>query len=120
MYEPEIEVQDLAELPEPLGYKLLIALPKIQDKTKGGIIRPQTLSDMEQTASIIGKVVKVGPDAYTDKDRYPNGPWSKVGDWVLFRSYSGTRFKNGDQQYRLINDDTVEATLSNPSQFERA
>ena len=82
-----------AKLPEPTGYRLLIALPEIDEKTEGGVFMPDGLRKDESTASIIGFVIKSGSDAYSDKERFPNGPWCKEGDFVIFRSYSGTRFK---------------------------
>ena len=82
-----------AKLPEPTGYRLLIALPEIDEKTEGGVIMPDGLRKDESTASIIGFVLKAGPDAYSDKERFPSGAWCKEGDFVIFRSYSGTRFK---------------------------
>lgn len=108
------------DLPEPAGYRILVSLPPLVEKSKGGIILPDSLKDKEQTASIVGQVLKIGPDAYMDPDKYPNGPWCAVGDWVVFRSYSGTRMKIGEFEYRLINDDTVEAIASDPRSIERA
>jgi len=111
------EVQDL--LPTPTGYKLLIATVEVGKQTKGGVYLPDELKSREQTASIIGYVVAAGPDAYTDPDKFVSGPYCAVGDFVLFRSYSGTRFKLRDSEFRLINDDTVEAVVSDPREFER-
>lgn len=109
----------LDKLPEPTGYKLLIAMPSVEDQTAGGVFIPDELKSLEQTASIIGLVVKTGPDAYKDKDKFPNGPWCKLDDYVMFRSYSGTRFKIMEQEFRLINDDTVEATVADPRAYKR-
>jgi co-chaperonin GroES (HSP10) len=74
----------------------------------------------EETASIIGYVMRVGPDAYSDPARFPAGAWCKEGDFVIFRSYSGTRFKVQGREFRLINDDTVEATVEDPRGYSRA
>ncbi len=109
-----------AKLPEPTGYRLLIALPEIDEKTEGGVIMPDGLVKDESTASIIGFVIKAGPDAYSDKERFPNGPWCKEGDFVIFRSYSGTRFKVHGKEFRLINDDTVEGVVDDPRGYTRA
>ena len=109
-----------AKLPEPTGYRLLIALPEIDEKTEGGVIMPDGLIKDESTASIIGFVIKAGPDAYSDKERFPNGPWCKEGDFVIFRSYSGTRFKVHGKEFRLINDDTVEGVVDDPRGYTRA
>jgi len=109
-----------AKLPEPTGYRLLIALPEIDEKTEGGVIMPDGLRRDESTASIIGFVIKSGSDAYSDKERFPNGPWCKEGDFVIFRSYSGTRFKVAGKEFRLINDDTVEGVVDDPRGYTRA
>ena len=109
-----------AKLPEPKGYRLLIALPEIDEKTQGGVIMPDGLVKDESTASIIGFVLKIGPDAYSDKERFPNGAWCKEGDFVIFRSYSGTRFKVAGKEFRLINDDTVEGVVDDPRGYSRA
>ena len=110
----------LSKLPEPTGYRLLIALPEISEKTEGGVFMPDGLKKDESTASIIGFVLKSGPDAYSDKDRFPAGAWCKEGDFVIFRSYSGTRFKIKGKEFRLINDDTVEAVVDDPRGYTRA
>ena len=109
-----------AKLPEPTGYRLLIALPEIDEKTQGGVIMPDGLVKDESTASIIGFVIKMGSDAYADKERFPNGAWCKEGDFVIFRSYSGTRFKVAGKEFRLINDDTVEGVVDDPRGYSRA
>ena len=108
-----------AKLPEPTGYRLLIALPEIDEKTQGGVIMPDGLVKDESTASIIGFVIKSGPDAYSDKERFPNGAWCKEGDFVIFRLYSGTRFKVSGKEFRLINDDTVEGVVDDPRGYTR-
>lgn len=109
-----------AKLPEPKGYKLLIALPKVNEKTDGGLILPDERRDAESTASMIGFVVALGADAYKDEKKFPTGPWCKEGDFVMFRSYSGTRFKVSGEEFRLINDDTVEAVVDDPRGYSRA
>lgn len=109
-----------AKLPEPSGYRLLIAVPEISEKTEGGVFMPEQLKKAEETASIVGFVVKVGPEAYSDTNKFPSGPWCKEGDFVIFRSYSGTRFKVLGKEFRLINDDTVEAVVEDPRGYSRA
>lgn len=107
-------------LPKPSGYKVLLALPTKETKTAGGIYKPDELVDREHTASIVGCVMLVGPDAYKNDQKFPSGPWCKEGDWVLFKSYSGTRFKVKDQEFRFINDDTVDGVVDDPRIVERA
>lgn len=118
-YDPAI-LAEVIDLVRPVGYKILIAMPQVLEKTKGGVFMPGDLQGREHTASIVGYVVDLGPEAFSDEKRFPNGPWCKKGDVVLFRSYSGTRFKYRDQEFRHINDDTIEAVVSDPSKIERA
>lgn len=114
------DVVTMAKLPEPRGYRILIAIPEITVKTEGGVIIPDKIRNAEETASLIGAVLKVGPEAYSDPSRFPSGPWCKEGDFVIFRSYSGTRFKVHGKEFRLINDDTVEAVVEDPRGYSRA
>lgn len=121
MYSESKLSQDILDkLPVPKGYRILISVPEVEEKTKGGIIRPDVLKSKEETASIVGQVLEMGPDCFADPDRFPNGPYCQEGEWVMFRAYSGTRFKLGGKEFRLINDDVVEATLSGPDWIERA
>jgi len=118
----KISLQDLdiTSLPRPMGYKILVAVPGVEEVTAGGIYRPDVNKAPEDTASIVGLVVSMGADAYLDDRKFPTGHWCREGDWILMRSYSGSRFKVKDVEYRLINDDTVEAVLSDPSTIRRA
>tara|TARA_R110000803_G_scaffold35103_6_gene76199 strand:- start:1285 stop:1653 length:369 start_codon:yes stop_codon:yes gene_type:complete len=109
-----------SKLPTPKGYKILIGIPELSDKTDGGVIMPDGLRDSEATASIVGFAVTLGPDAYADKSKFPNGPYCEEGDFVIFRAYSGTRFKVHGKEFRLINDDTVEAVVDDPRGYARA
>lgn len=122
MYSTQVaeKLREELKLPEPVGYKVLIAMPTAKDTTKGGVFIPDDLKQRETVASIIGLVVGLGPAAYKDKEKFPDGPYCKKGDFVVFRSYSGTRFRVGDTEFRLINDDTVEAVVEDPTGFERA
>ena len=116
----ELDEDTTRKLPEPKGYKLLIAIPKLEEKTQGGVIIPDKLKGLEQTASIIGLVIALGDAAYKDVEKFPDGPYCKEGDFVIFRSYSGTRFKLRGEEFRLINDDTVEAVVDDPREYTRA
>jgi co-chaperonin GroES (HSP10) len=102
------------QLPDPRGYKLLIMLPVADETTDGGIIKAASTRLDEETSSLCGFVLAMGDDAYADKKKFPNGPWCKVGDWVLMRAYSGSRFTIHGCELRLINDDTVEAVVDDP------
>jgi co-chaperonin GroES (HSP10) len=117
----KIEDEELAaKLPEPVGYKILIAMPEMSEKTEGGVFVPDALKKQEETASIIGYVIKAGSEAYSDIDKFPSGPYCKEGDFIIFRSYSGTRFKVMGREFRLINDDTVEGVVEDPRGYSRA
>ena len=110
-----------AQLPKPVGYKLLIALPQVEE-TLGemGIVKAQKTIQEEMLMTVTGLVLGMGEQAYADKDRYPNGPWCKVGDYVVFRANSGTRVKVGGVEYRLMNDDSIDAVIADPRGVTRA
>ena len=113
---PEKEKDDKRanRLPKPAGYKMLVALPKIEEKTAGGIIKASSTLEREATAAKVGFVLGLGPDAYKDKEKFPNGPWCKDGDWVIMRSYSGTRMTIDGEEFRMLNDDAIEGTVLDP------
>ena len=110
-----------AQLPKPVGYRLLIALPQVEEKFDGSeLIKTSQIKQQEQVLSIIGAVIDMGDQCYADKERFPTGPWCKSGDFVMFRANSGTRFKIGGTEYRLMNDDNIEAVVSDPRGITRA
>ena len=102
------------QLPTPKGWKVLVAVPKVDQVTKGGIYKPDEAMYVEEVGTIIGLVLRVGDLAYKDTKKFPTGNWCHRGDYIMMRSYSGTRFKVGGQEFRLINDDTVEAVVNDP------
>ena len=108
------------QLPDPTGFRLLIALPEVEETTEGGLFIPGERRDAESVASIVGFVLKSGPDAYADKERFPNGPWCEEGDWIVMRAYSGTRLRIHGKEFRIINDDSVEARVDDPRGEVRA
>ena len=115
------DVVDAAtQLPDPSGYRLLIALPDVEEQTDAGIYIPDERRHAEFVASIVGFVLAVGPDAYSDEKRFPNGPWCKQGDWIVMRAYSGTRLRIHGKEFRIINDDSVEAIVQDPRGVVRA
>lgn len=110
-----------AAIPKPTGYHLLIALPNVEEAFgESGILKAEKTVRDEYILSTIGLVLDVGEQAYNDKDRFPNGPWCAIGDYVMFRANTGTRFKIGKQEYRLMNDDSVQAIVPNPRAISRA
>ena len=116
---PEGEVRGAKQLPEPRGFKILIALPELEEKTDGGIYLPEQVRNTEALATVVGFVLKMGDLCYLDEKKVPNGPWCNEGDWVLFRAYSGTRIKIHGKEFRLINDDMVEAVVEDPRGISR-
>ena len=117
---PKLDKEVKSQLPAPTGWKILIAMPKADEKTEGGIIKATSTVQDEEVSNICGYVLKLGPECYNDTKRFPNGAWCKEGDWVVFRAYSGTRMKMYGQEFRLINDDTVEAVVDDPTGVVRA
>ena len=108
-------------IPKPVGYRVLVALPNVEETFgDSGLIKADQTRREEYILSTIGAVVDMGDEAYSDKERFTNGPWCKVGDYVMFRANTGTRFKLGNQEYRLMNDDSIEAVVANPRAITRA
>ena len=102
------------KLPKPTGWRLLVLPFKMKEKTKGGLVLAETTLEKQQVASQVGLVMAMGPDCYKDKERYPDGPWCKVKDWVMFARYAGSRIKIDGGEMRLLNDDEVLATIDSP------
>ena len=111
--EEKYERQD-ANLPKPTGWRLLVLPFKMKDKTKGGIVLSESTLEKQQVASQCGLVLEMGSQCYQDKERYPEGPWCKKGDWVMFARYAGSRIKIEGGEIRLLNDDEILATIKNP------
>jgi co-chaperonin GroES (HSP10) len=114
-----VEVDTALDVLKPTGYRILVRIPHLDAKMKSGLYRPDSSRSLEETASCLGEVLALGETAYKDEEKFPNGPWCMPGDMIMMRQYSGTRFKIDDQEYRLINDDTVEAVVSDPQRVER-
>ena len=115
----ELELE--AQLPRPVGYRVLIAMPEIEETfTDTKVLKTTTIIHQEHIMSIIGLVLDMGDQAYSDVERFGDTPWCKVGDYVMFRANTGTRFKVGGVEYRLMNDDSIEAVVSDPRGVSRA
>ena len=102
------------KLPQPTGWRMLVLPFKMKDKTKGGVILAEDTLERQQVASQVGLVMAMGPQCYKDKERYPEGPWCKVNDWIMFARYAGSRIKIDGGEMRLLNDDEVLATIDSP------
>ena len=117
---------NVEKLPDPVGYKILVVIPKFEDADPTaksaaalGLELPEMATRREEAASVVMQVVKVGPDAYKDLSRFTSGPWCRVGDYVLTRAYSGTRFFSGGLEFRFLNDDAVEGVTQDYSGITR-
>ena len=104
----------LDRLPEPTGWRILVLPYKGQGKTKGGIILSDQTMEERGFSTVTGYVLKVGPDAYRDKERFPNGPWCKEKDWIIFGRYAGSRFGIEGGEVRILNDDEIIAVVNDP------
>jgi chaperonin GroES len=112
--EKKSEEKEEAKLPKPTGWRLLVLPFKMKEKTKGGVILAEDTVERQQGASQVGLVLAMGPQCYKDKERYPEGPWCKVNDWVMFARYAGSRVKIEGGEIRMLNDDEVLATIDSP------
>ena len=121
----------MMQAPDPVGHFMLVALPEIEVRTAKGIYLPETVSDRERAASVVGTVIAMGPDCYVDpapklpddlpagapvtvlaaRPRFPSGPWCGIGDTVLFSRYAGKRFKIEGVEFRMLSDDEITATI---------
>jgi len=111
--EKDLSKTEDSKLPEPTGWRLLVLPFKMKEKTKGGLLLGQETLERQQVGSNCGMVLKTGPHCY-DKERYPEGPWCKKGDWVIFARYAGSRIQIDGGEVRLLNDDEILATIKNP------
>ena len=119
--EEATDEQKATMLPEPKGWKILCVVPDVSDKFENSsIIKADTYMKQEEHATTALFVLKLGPDAYKDQTKFPTGAWCEAGDFVLVRTYSGTRFKIFGKEFRLINDDQVDAVVQDPRGLTRA
>ena len=108
------------QLPKPKGYKILVTLPPVEEEIGDtGLIKSAQSMYHEQLLTNVLFVVELGDMCYSDKDRFPSGPWCKKGDFIMCRANTGTRFKIHGTEFRLINDDSVEAVVQDPRGIER-
>ena len=116
---PQTAEEKAKQLPEPSGYRILCAIPDIDETYESGILKADTTMHFEEVLSTVFFVVKMGPDCYKDQSRFPTGPWCKVGDFILARPNSGTRLKIHGREFRIINDDSVEGIVEDPRGITR-
>ena len=110
-------------LPTPTGWKLLCIVPEVDEKIAGtslDLVRDAATMRQEEHATTVLFVLRMGPDAYKDTNKFPTGAWCTTGDFVLVRTYTGTRFKVFGKEFRIINDDQVECVVQDPRGVTRA
>ena len=110
----EKQIPEASKLPIPTGWRILVLPHRGQGKTKGGVLLSDKTVEETQIATNVGLVLSIGPDAYNDKERFPNGPWCKEKDWVIFARYAGSRLNIEGGELRILNDDEILGTTDDP------
>ena len=110
----EKNIPEASKLPIPTGWRILVLPHRGQGKTKGGVILSDKIVEEAQIATNVGLVLAIGPDAYSDKERFPNGPWCKEKDWAIFARYAGSRLNIEGGELRILNDDEILGTTDDP------
>lgn len=116
---PGTDEEKARQVPDPSTYHLLCVLPEVDESYESGLVKAGQTMHFEELLSPVLFVAKMGPDAYKDEKRFPSGPSCKVGDFVLVRPNTGTRIKIHGKEFRLINDDSVEAVVQDPRGITR-
>jgi co-chaperonin GroES (HSP10) len=120
MYRPEATAEEkAAQLPRPSGWKILCAIPEVDREYESGLVKADETLRNEETLTTVLFVVSLGPDCYTDKTRYPTGPWCQKGDFVLVRPNAGSRLVIHGKEFRMINEDSVEGVVDDPRGIKR-
>lgn len=114
------DVEKAKQLPDPKGYRILCAIPQVEDTYESGLLKADDTKRIEENATVVLFVLKLGDLCYKDETRFPTGPWCQEGDFILTRAYAGTRIKIHGRELRIINDDTVEAVVEDPRGIQRA
>ena len=104
----------LDRMPQPTGWRMLILPYRGKGVTSGGIAITKQQLDEDQIQTVVGYVVRQGPAAYADTEKFPDGPWCKEGQWIVFPRYAGSRFRIEGGEVRILNDDEVIATIKDP------
>ena len=117
---PETAEEKAKQVPDPSGYRILCAVPEVEGSYESGILKSDMSLRHEELLTTVLFVVKMGPDCYKDKERFPSGPWCKQGDFILVRPHAGTRVKIHGREFRIINDDAVEGVVEDPRGISRA
>ena len=107
------------QVPDPVTYHILCVLPDAEKEYEGGLLKASQTIQYEELLSPVLFVAKIGPDAFKDEKRFPSGPSCKVGDFVVVRPNTGTRMKIHNQEFRLINDDSIQVVVQDPRGVQR-
>lgn len=107
------------QVPDPATYHILCMLPQAEEEYEGGLLKASQTMMHEELLSPVLFVAKIGPDAFKDASRFPSGPSCKVGDFIITRPNTGTRMKIHGTEWRLINDDSVQAVVQDPRGIQR-
>ncbi len=110
----EKKKNEVEKIPQPSGWRMVLFPLKLQGKTKGGVLLTDETVTESQVTTNICKVLKMGPECYKDKEKFPSGPWCKEGDWVLITRYAGSRIRIDGGELRIINDDEILAVVDDP------
>ena len=110
----EKKKNEVEKIPQPSGWRMVLFPLKLQGKTKGGVLLTDDTVTESQVTTNICKVLKMGPECYKDKEKFPSGPWCKEGDWVLITRYAGSRIRIDGGELRIINDDEMLAVVDDP------
>ena len=113
------EAEKAKQLPDPSGYRILCAIPEVEEAFESGILKSDETRRHDELLTTVLFVVALGPDCYKDKDRFSSGPWCKEGDFILVRPNAGTRVVIHGREFRIINDDSVEAVVQDPRGISR-
>lgn len=113
------KVEKAKQLPDPKGYRILCAIPEVEETFDSGLIKADQTRHLEEHSTLVLFVIKMGDLCYKDETKFPTGPWCKEGDFVLTRAYAGTRIKIHGREFRIINDDSVEAVVADPRGIKR-
>ena len=112
--EKQKEKDEMAKIPDPTGWRIVILPHKGVEKTKGGVLLSDQAIQEQQWTTNVGLVMKLGPMAYKDKDKFSTGPWCKEQDWVIFARYAGSRLKIDGGELRILNDDEILGVVDSP------
>jgi co-chaperonin GroES (HSP10) len=117
---PETPEEKAKQVPNPSGYRIFCGIPEIENQFDNGLVKADITMRHEEMLTTVLFVMKMGPDCYKDKERFPSGPWCKQGDFILVRPHAGTRVKIHGREFRIINDDAVEGVVEDPRGISRA